>query len=47
MVQAKGEYLYYYEEKYLEDINFINIKQNRIEQNIIRLGQDILRKSEI
>ena len=47
MVQAKGEYLYYYEEKNLEDINFINIKQNRIEQNIIRLGQDILRKSEI
>ena len=46
MVQAKGEYLYY-EEKNLEDINFINIKQNRIEQNIIRLGQDILRKSEI
>ena len=47
MVQAKGEYLYYYEEKNLEDINFINIKQNRIEHNIIRLGQDILRKSEI
>ena len=47
MVQAKGEYLYYYDEKNLEDINFINIKQNRIEQNIIRLGQDILRKSEI